>query len=96
MTVDEIESYASTYTLKRITNAATYPALYSIGIAFESFENDLFDNYVYYLYETCEDEAAVQYTMHGLCIAQNHTPRSLPLDNACLCAKINFRNNSSQ
>lgn len=70
MTMDEIEGYSAIYSLERITNAATYPALYSIGIDIESFDSETFESYVRCLYETCEDLSAVKYTMHGLYIAR--------------------------
>lgn len=70
MTIDEIESIAPRYGLRRITNASTYPALYSLFTAAESFSPDEYSAYVRCIYETCEDAASIQYTMHGLYIAQ--------------------------
>ena len=66
ITVDEICSLPERYAMECITNASTYPALYNQFPQIDSFTEEEFSQYVNCLCETCEDELAVRYTMHGL------------------------------
>lgn len=66
MKPEEVESIADRFSVERITNASTYPALYLVSQFIDDYTDEEYDQYIQCLIETCEDELAVKYTMHGL------------------------------
>lgn len=66
MTPEEIEALPEHYPVERITNASTYAALYPVSPFVDDYTDDEYDRYIRCLIETCEDELAVKYAMHGL------------------------------
>lgn len=70
MTIDEVLLLPERYAIRRVCDASVYPALYNQFAQIDSFTEAEFDQYMNCLYETCEDELAVRYAMHGLSIYQ--------------------------
>ena len=70
MTPEEVESIAEHYPVERITNASTYAALYLVSTFVDDYTDDEYDEYIRCLIETCEDDLAVKYAMHGLYICR--------------------------
>lgn len=70
MTPEEVESIAEHYPVERVTNASTYAALYLVSTFVDDYTDDEYDEYIRCLIETCEDDLAVKYAMHGLYICR--------------------------
>ena len=68
MTIDEVLNLPHSYPVECVVHASTYPALYNQFAEVDDYSEEVFKRYIDCLCETCEDELAVRYTMHGLSI----------------------------
>ena len=68
MTIDEVLNLPHSYPVECVAHASTYPALYNQFAEVDDYSEEEFKRYIDCLCETCEDELAVRYTMHGLSI----------------------------